>query len=428
MNILHISTSDLAHGAGLAAYHLHSALNQIGQTSKMLVALKLSDEPQIYSLKSSPKNFREKLIHRGQSFLESSLNQFAPQSIYASISSDLTDHPLVKEADIINLHNLHWHSNNFSLFLLKNLSKSKPIVWTFHDMWAFTGHCIYSLDCERWQVGCGKCPDLAMTISLKLDTTALLFKIKKYLYQRSNFTIITPSEWLKKIAALSPLLENRKIVCINNGINQDLYQAIPKSQARQALGIPENVPVVLFGSAHWSAAFKGYAYFEKALLKIKDELPDVYLLGFGNGQFSESLEKQFKSLAFGYINHGKIKSLIYSAADLFIFPTMAEAFGNVAIESMICGTPIVGFKTGGVADTVVHLETGYLAEPGNVEDLAQGILTLLNNAQLRENLAKNGIERVKNNFTSLIQAQHYLKIYQEEIETFLDQSALQPVI
>jgi glycosyltransferase involved in cell wall biosynthesis len=287
-------------------------------------------------------------------------------------------------------------------------------------MWPVTGHCIYSLDCERWQTGCGKCPDLHMTIPLKLDTTASLFKIKKKLYSQSDFTVVTPSQWLKEIASSSPLLSNHKIVRVANGLNKELYhQPLTKQQARKALGIEDNCKVVLFGAAHWSAPFKGYYYFEQAMLKIKNIKPDLLLLGFGTGDFSEELKSQFATLALGYIDQVRFKAIIYAAADIFIFPTMAEAFGNVAIESMFCGTPVVGFNTGGVADTIVHLETGYIAQKGNIEDLSRGILTLLNDDQLREDMSKKGVERVADHFTSEIQAKGYLEVYQEEIERFL---------
>jgi glycosyltransferase involved in cell wall biosynthesis len=419
MKILHISTSDLAHGAGIAAYNLHLSLNKLGHSSKMLVSEKLSDNPYVYSAKSAPQNIGEKLVRRGKAYLERNLNKLGPQNIYSSISSDLSNHPLVQEADIINIHNLHWHERNFSIFVLKTISQVKPIVWTFHDMWPVTGHCIYSLDCNRWQTGCGKCPDLNMTIPLKLDTTASLFKIKKSLYSQSGFTVVTPSQWLKEIASSSPLLANHKIVRVANGLNKELYQPLTKQQARQALGIDNNCQVVLFGAAHWSAPFKGYSYFEQAILNLKNSKPNLLLLGFGTGDFSEKLKSQFATLALGYIDHVRFKAIIYAAADIFVFPTMAEAFGNVAIESMFCGTPIVGFDTGGVADTIVHMQTGYIAKKGSVEDLAKGILTLLDDHQLRENMSKKGIERVANNFTSEIQAKGYLEVYQEETERFL---------
>jgi glycosyltransferase involved in cell wall biosynthesis len=246
----------------------------------------------------------------------------------------------------------------------------------------------------------------------------MLFKIKKHLYSRSNFTVVTPSEWLKQVASQSPLLTERNIRCINNGLNLELYQPVAKQQARQILGIESGFQVVLFASSHWSAAFKGYAYFERAILSLKETKPNLFLLGFGIGDFSEELKSKFPTLTLGYVNHEKIKSLSYSAADVFIFPTMAEAFGNVAIESMSCGTPVVGFKTGGLADSIVHLETGYLAEPGNVEDLARGILTLLNDDRLRENMAEKGRERAIDKFTLEIQAKNYLEAYKKEIEMF----------
>jgi glycosyltransferase involved in cell wall biosynthesis len=421
MKILHISTSDLGHGAGIAAYNLNLGLNQLGHNSKMLVVEKLSSNPYVYSVKPTPTNFREKLIAQGNILLEKALNQLTPQNLYSSSKINCRQHPLIKEADIINLHNLHWHDRNFSILLLKNICKIKPVVWTWHDMWPITGHCIYSFDCDRWKIGCGKCPDLNSYISLKIDTTATLHKIKKSIYSKSKFTVITPAQWLKELASASPLLHNKKIVCIPNGINNQIYKSQPKQQARQALGIeiePER-QIVLFSAGTWTAQNKGYPYFEKAILNLKVLIPNLFLLGFGQGDFSETLKTEFETLALGYIDHPKLKALVYSAADIFVFPTIADNLPNAVLESMACGTPVVSFNTGGVPDMIEHMETGYIAERGNIEDLANGILTLLNNDDLRESMAKKGIERIAKNFTSELQARRYLEIYQKEIESRL---------
>lgn len=420
MKILHISTSDLGHGAGIAAYNLNLGLNKLGHNSKMLVAEKLSSNPYVYSVKPTPTNFPERLIAQANLLLEKALNQITPQNLYSSLRINYHQNILVKEADIINIHNIHWHTKNFSILSLKNICKFKPLVWTWHDMWPITGHCIYCFDCDRWKIGCGKCPYLDTYISLKLDTTSSLCKIKKHIYAKSKFTVVTPSQWLKSIALDSPLLSRHNIACIPNGIDNSVYKPRSKTEARKALGLETspNTSVVLYSAGTWQAENKGYSYFEEAVLELsKSWNQELFLLGFGKGDFSNELKSKFQTLALGYVDHQNLKSLIYSAADLFVFPTIADNLPNAVLESMACGTPVVAYRTGGIPDMIQHLKTGYIARHKDIDDLTQGIKILLENDELRSAMSRKCVKVVSENFTSKIQASRYLQVYQQEIES-----------
>jgi glycosyltransferase involved in cell wall biosynthesis len=385
----------------------------------MLVALKMSEDFNIYSLYKDPKSNIDKISKKLITFSGRVMNKFFPQNIYSSLPS-LFRSPLIQEADVINIHNLHWHDNNFSILDLKKICNLKPVVWKFCDMWPITGHCIYSFDCDRWKIGCGKCPYLDAYISLKLDTTASLCKIKKDIYSKSKFTVITPSEWLRSVALSSPLLFGHNIICIPNGINNNIYKPRTRTEARKALGIEilSNTLVLLYSAGDWLAKNKGYNSFEKAILKVSQSLTkNLFLLGFGKGDFSTQIKSKFQTLALGYVDHPNLKSLIYSVADLFIFPTIADNLPNAVLESMACGTPVVSYDTGGIPDMIKHMETGYIAKHKDVNDLAHGIKTLAENDELRTKMSQKCVRAISENFTSEIQASRYLEIYQEEIES-----------
>ena len=419
MKILHISTSDLAHGAAISAYNLHLALKDLGHDSKILVSVKESNDASVFPLKSKPTHWLEKVLYKLNIYTDRFFNQITIQNILSSLPINLAQNPLVQEADVIHIHNLHWQENHFSILTLNHVCNIKPVVWTFHDMWPITGHCIQSLDCERWKTGCGKCPDLQMSMAIKIDTTAILYQIKKKIYASVPFTVVTPSEWLKDLVTQSPLMLGHTVNCISNGFDPTLYRAIPKDQARQVLGINSDNPkkIILFCVAYWDATFKGYSTFEKSLLQIKSTYSNLFLLGFGHGNFSDLIQEHFSTLTFGYVKAEKLKAILYSAADLMVFPSLGEAFGNVVMESMACGTPVIAYRTGGIPDMIEHLKTGYIARHKDIDDLTQGIKILLENDELRSEMSKQCVKVVSENFTSEIQASRYLQVYQQEIES-----------
>jgi len=417
MNILQISTSDLANGAGIAAYRLNKALRNYSQNSQMLVSLKQSNDNYVYQVRPISQNLLNKFINKVQLKVEKIANYFGPQGVYSSNTQKVLKHPLVSQADIINIHNIHWHENNFSLNILPIISKKVPLVWTLHDMWPFTGHCIYSLDCTRWKIGCGYCPDLTSYMTLKMDTTALLYKIKKYIYKRSNLTIVTPSRWLQILASQSPLLKQFNIFHIPNGINQEIYKPIHKHYVRQVLDIDLNHPVVLFMASYLDDARKGYTYFEQAMLAIYDQFPNLQVLVVGLGKLPEILCFKFKVIFMGYVNNEKILALMYSAADIMIFPSYADNLPNTILECLACGTPVVAFDSGGIPEIIKHLETGYIARSKDSSDLADGIVKLLRNTSMRIDMQNKCVKSITNNFSSSLQAERYFSLYEKLINT-----------
>ena len=307
--------------------------------------------------------------------------------------------------DIIHLHNIH--GGYFQTNLLQKLSKIAPVVWTFHDMFPITGHCAYSFECEKWKSGCGNCERLDIYPSIKKDRTTPLWDHKNNIFNSADFTIVTPSLWLKKCVEES-FLKNKDIRLIYNGIDLKNFKKTDKSEARKALKLPENKKIILFSAdGGVKNPFKGGEFVFQAFEKLKNR-NDILFLNIG-GESGQNSENWFD---FGYVKETKIMAMLYSAADIYLFPTLADNCPLTAIESLACGLPVVTFETGGVPEIVENNKSGFVVEYKNGEMLTSALEKLLNDDDLRERMAENAVQASKK-FSSERMALEYLQLYEE---------------
>lgn len=316
---------------------------------------------------------------------------------------------VIKEVnpDIIHLHNIHGYY--FQLNLLKKISKTAPVVWTFHDMYNFTGHCAHSFDCEKWIKGCGKCPYLKTYPELMSDRTAFLWKYKKRICEAVDFTIVVPSKWLKKNIEKS-FLKNKRIELIYNGIETDKYKKTDKLIARKSLDLPIDKKIILFSAAGGlSNEFKGGDFFLKLFDYFKNH-DEILFLTTGGKKEKTNLSRQ---IDYGYVESEEKMALLYSSADIYFYPTLADNCPLSVIEAMSCGLPVVTFCTGGVPEIVNHNKNGYVAEYQDFEDIKKGVEILLENERIRDEMSLNSINRVKEKFCSITMSDKYHNIYKE---------------
>ena len=406
MKVLHINQSDIAGGAGIAGYRLHEGLLNRGIDSRLLVGKAQIESDRIDTIK---RKYRlENQICRLSSRL--GLNYLNLVS-----SFDIPKHKFFQEADILNFHNLH--TGYFNYLTIPKLTKNKPAVFTLHDMWSFTGHCAYSYDCDRWKQGCGKCPDLNTYPAVRRDSTSWEWKLKNWVYSRSNLSVVTPSKWLTKQVKQS-MLNRFPIHQIPYGIDTEAYKPIDSEKCRYILNIPNHKKVLMFGAESISDSRKGSDLLTEALTKLPASLKaETVLLTFGYGGETLSNAVGIETVNLGYISSDRLKSIAYSAADLFIFPTRADNLPLVLQESMACGTPMVSFKIGGVPDLVRHNITGYLATPEDSDDFCQGIIQLLEDNQLRAEMKQNCRAIALEEYGLELQAQIYIELYQNALRT-----------
>lgn len=405
MNVLHINQSDLAGGAAIAGYRLHQGLLAQGINSRLLVGTAKSTSDHVASIPR--KLFIENQIIRLTWRL--GFNHFHGIGTF-----DIPKHPFYQEADVLNFHNLH--TSDFNYVAIPVLTENKPAVLTLHDMWSFTGHCAYNYDCERWKIGCGKCPYPNTYPEIQRDNTYLEWKLKNWVYSRSNITIVTPSNWLT-LAVKQSMLNRFAIHHIPYGIDTEVYQPLDCQWCRSLLGIPDDKKVLMFGAQSLKDIRKGSDLLLKALSSLPNSFKaEILLLILGSDGEAIAQESGMATLNLGHLSNDYLKAIAYSAADLFICPTRADNLPLMLQESMACGTPMVSFKIGGVPDLVRPAITGYLATPEDASDLRQGIVQLLDDPILRDRMSKHCRAIAVEEYSLELQVQRYIELYRQVLQ------------
>jgi glycosyltransferase involved in cell wall biosynthesis len=412
LSVLHVATTDLGDGAGIAAFRLHQALRHLDVESRMAVMNKRSNHPDVHEVErwsSSSRVFD--FVCDG---LEVVLNQFLPQNSVSLHSRRLLSSPLVKQSFVFNLHALHRRRRHFAADLCRSLSQRAPVVWTLHDMWAFTGHCTYAFECERWKDACGACPTLGDPVKLAFDTTAMNLGYKRWLYARSDFAIVTPSQWLADLARSSPLLAGKRIEHIPNGIDTQVFRPVDKRLAREQLSLPADGRILLCTSSRFTNRRKGLHLVWEALSRC-GHLGKGLLLLMGDGSAQE-VPPGWSVRKLGYLSDPAQQALAYSAADALIFPSLADNLPSTVIEAMACGTAVLAFAVGGITEIVRSGETGYLAPLGDVEALARGLDWLFEDEERLRRLQRAAAVEVARVYAPHIQAERYRDLYLQLLE------------
>jgi len=398
LNVLHISESDAAGGAGRAAYKLHRGLNGLGHVSRMLVGRKVTPDTDIRPLK---RNLLWRALDRASGEL---FDLLSLQYVFYPSSFGVLGDAWFRSASVVQLHNLH--GSYFGFTALPAISRLRPVVWQLHDQWGLTGHVAYSLDCERWRHGCGMCPYLGEYPRLRNDRTALLYRLKDRVYQSSRLNLVVPSRWMADIVAASPLLNRFPVHYIPTGIDIDVFKPGNQDEARERLGLPLDRRIIFFAAANINERRKGLHLLAEALRRLDD--PPLLVVA-GNGTVARGIETRY----LGAVLDEEILADAYRAADVFAVPTLADVLTQTAPESIACGTPCVSFDRGGVIDVVRHLETGYQAKFGDVDDLARGLTTLLGDSELLARLSRRCREVAETEFAVQQQVERYSALYEE---------------
>ncbi len=409
MNILHIISGDLHGGAAKGAYWLHQGLLERGVDSKVLTnALDSLGDPSVSSINSTSwQRFKNGIIHQvDKSFL--SFYPHREKQIFSSalVGYNFLSHPSYQRADIIHLH---WI--NGGMVNVKHLSKiTKPIVWTLRDMWPMTGGCHYSLTCDRYKTGCGKCVQLKSTN--EHDLSRINFNRKqKFLPRECVYVGISP--WLTDTAKKSKLLKDRDVRMIFNNVSSKEFFPLDKPLARTVLQIDTPKKIILAGAQKITDPYKGFDRFLEAVSLLN---PSEYFLAFFGRISGEAAAKtglEYKS--FGFVHDTVTLRLLYSAADIFVAPSLMDAFGKTLVESMACGTPVVCFDATGPKDIVDHKQNGYKAVSYDPEDLKRGIEWVTHSDDY-DQLVKKAREKAIRFFDSKLIAEQYHQLYLEILD------------
>lgn len=314
-------------------------------------------------------------------------------------SFDITSSPLYKEADIINLH---WVSDflDFSTFFKKN---SKPVVWTLHDMNPFSGGEHY----EEIYLGINEngFPKKRIISSKEVSVFKKIKKIKKEaLLNVKNLNIVSPSIWLANKAKESDIFKDRPIYCIPNSIDTSIYKPKDIRESKKYFKIPHNKKMILFVADSVTANRKGFVFLEKAIESINNK--EVVLCVIGKNK----LKSNFSNIIqLGVIKDDNLMSLAYSAADVFVIPSLMDNLPNTVLESIMCGTPVIGFPVGGIPDMITNGFNGLITNEISVESLVESINQFLEGIDKYKR--KDIYKEAFNKYNLSVQAKAYEDLY-----------------
>jgi len=434
MKILLINTDDIHGGAAKIAFNLHLSLISRNQQVNMIVKRKASTLDSVIEI---PKSRWFELLEKIESYLPdqtSNVTNFLSRSFalaknpfwgYSRLTgSDNFYTPELKRliksysdwADVFHLHNLH--GNYFDLRLLPAFSKQKPIIITMHDEYLYTGHCAYTLVCERWHIGCGKCPHLDVYPDVRVDNTNHNWQRNKRIFQNSKVHLVTPSKWLEGRVKDS-LLSHLPVKVIPNGIDLKVFKPGSKIFAREKLGLEKGAYVILFAAVMGRQnQFKDYDMLDRVIDRLKSYPfnQKVVLLALGGSQESE---KEFNGVTLiekPYSSDPKEIARYYQACDLYIHTAKADNAPLVILEAMACGKPIVATSAGGIPELVHDGETGFTVSIGDDEAMVERIQVLIDNPDIGIRMGNTAAEIARKEYDLEQMVKNYIDLYKEVID------------
>lgn len=321
----------------------------------------------------------------------------------------------MEKADLVHLHWIGGRTVDFTL--LRHIRR--PLVYTLHDMFACTAGCHCTMDCDLFRNGCrGLCPQLG-TPRLFHGLPAWLFSRKRRAFGSiPSLTLVTPSLWLKKEVEKGCMFPGRRIVQIYNPVDTDLFHPEEDREAiRASLGIPSGAFVIACGATGLFNPVKGGRFIPLVLEELyRRGHRNLHLLLFGNQE--KPVEFPYPSTNAGFITDMKELARLYSAADIFLNPTLQDVLSNVALESMACKTPSVTFRTGGVPEVVLDGQTGLVASREDLGGLVSRCERLIYDQKLRRALAEEGRKRAEQTFSYPVIAAQHASLYEETLREY----------
>ena len=417
MKIIQVSNSDIQGGAARAAYRLHRGLIAIQQDSQMLVLDQRSPDETVLQLENFPTDphstslsiLQKRYVNQNRTLLSNTSFSLPYPGV------DLTHY--LANTDIINLH---WVAYFQSPVTLHHLLTHKPVVWTLHDMWAFTGGCHYSAGCTQYQQNCAACPQLQAD---PYGLTAAVLQDRLDFLSDTPLVIVTPSQWLANCTKQSRVLKNQRIEVIPYSLETDIFSPLDRAEAKQELGLERRAIALLIGADNGNEHRKGFTELLQALHICRQNSQfqallaaqkfQLWCFGIPNDQLTE-LDLPLHS--FGRIDSDHQLRQIYAAADLFVLPSLEDNFPNTMLEAMSCGTPVVAFEVGGIPDVVKNGVTGWTVPLGDIAAMAGAILDCIFSDDLREQRGQASRQIMTEQYGLTVQAQRYLELYEDLIQ------------
>jgi glycosyltransferase involved in cell wall biosynthesis len=412
MKLVILNTADIEGGAARCAERLHRGLRSLGADSTYLVQSKFGTDEDVLTPPSRIGSLSAAVRPR--------LDR-APLQLYRKRARGYFSTGLMTRFDASAVNalgpdviNLHYVAEGF--VPIRALEAfAKPIVWTLHDSWAFTGGCHLPGDCTRYRESCGACPILGSGRSA--DLSRLIWRTKEASWRDLDMTIVTDSTWLAGCVRESSLFKGRRVEAINPGLSLTRFRPIDRSTARSLLSLPTDRRLILFGAMHGTSdPNKGFQFLQPAIqaLSRTDWQIRAELVVFGSSAPRTPPALGMKTHYVGRLHDDVSLSLLYSAADVMVVPSVRESFGQTASEAMACGTPVVAFGATGLLDILDHQRNGYLATPYDPEDLARGIAWVLSRDEEGSRaLSRSARAKAESAFSIQDMARKYLDLFRD---------------
>lgn len=410
MRILTVNSSDLDGGAARAAYRLHQGLLGIGLDSRMLVQSQNSDDRRV----QGPNTSANKIMARVRPTLD-----LLPVKKYPNYGrkmfspawlpfGGLADRINASDADVVHLH---WITAG--MIRLEDLDRiKKPMVWSLHDMWAYTGGCHYDEGCDRWRTNCGACPILGSSKEKDLSDKVFRRKLNVYAKLKERITIIGLSDWMAQSARDSTLLRDFRVEQLPNGIDISVFKPIDRMEAKRILGLPTDKPLILFGAVNATAdPRKGFPHLSAALQALPKGSVELAVFGASRPEQAPELGHPIHYL--GRFHDDISLCVLYNAADVTVVPSLQENLSNTIVESLACGTPVAAFAIGGNGEMISDGYNGALVPAFDPQALAKGIMDIVAGTQraaMRSNSRHMAMERFELSSVSKRYQELYRKV------------------
>ncbi len=407
LRVLQLAVTDQG-GAGMACIRLHRAFLGLNVDSRVLVRrLYGSDEgiTQAGSRWNAALRFR---LDRLPLYLYPRKNVFGWWSV-----NWLPDTPRIEfgdwRPDIIHAH---WIGDGY--VPVEWFAKAgRPVVWTMHDMWPFTGGCHYAQDCLRYETGCGECPQLGSTSKRDMSFRSAARKARAW--GSANGATIAPSLWLADVARKSSVLRNTRIEVIPYGLDGSVFRPANRADARKRLGLPQGERILLTGALNaLKDERKGFGLLKEALRTCYaaggTEKWRLLVFGADAGPGVETIGIPVTYC--GTVSGDRDLATIYQACDVFALPSLQDNLPNTAIEALACGKPVVAFRSSGLATMIQNGRTGWLAEPFSSDSLGIAIRNAMD-ASFGEEWSAACREEFDRTYAWPGPAHRHLRLYEE---------------
>lgn len=415
MKVLIVNTSQATGGAAIAASRLTDALAASGVDARMLVRDAKAGSSQAVVLPATWRNKIRFVYERGVIWLNNGLqrnNLFALD--IANTGVDITRLPEFREADIIHLH---WiNQGMLSLDGIGRILRSgKPVVWTMHDMWPFTGICHYADGCDNFSTQCCRCPQLNGH-GQRADLAWRTFCRKKQIYSHAPIAFVGCSKWIADLARTSALLPGHTVTAIPNPIDTTLFAPADKQAARKALGLSPDRNYILFTAMKVTDPRKGFRLLQHSIRLWAKDNPDVasrtemLIVGRDAAALADGFGLTVRP--FGYVNDTSTMINLYNAASVYVTPSQQDNLPNTIMEAMACGVPCIGCDTGGIPEMIDDGINGIIVKSNadRVREFADAISRVLSPDE-NHRMSAAARRKVTECYSPDVVARQYINLY-----------------